>query len=227
MAIDYTEGWQTQGLGVSATISLSSAEWKTGDFITLAVIFASGVAVTDQSVSNDGSPINWLNIETFEGALNARIVLYAGAVTGPTPPGTISVTATAGSILTCRKSLFIAAHRGAASNKPGDMMTNVWGGTGGADVTQSIPASSYGSCYWFVCADANATNTFAPAADCELLHTHDNASFTGAVVAPTQQPLQSGIPFTIGESDTGARVAWAAWEVRAAPDYWLMGQAML
>ena len=227
MAMTYQEDWQTQELGVSATISISSAGWKTGDFITLAVVFASETAVSAESVSNDGSAIAWQIIEQAADVLNARIVLYAGAVTGPTPPGTISVTATAGSVLTCRKALFIAAHRGAASNKPGDMMTNVWIGTGGADVTQSIPASGHGSCYWFVCADANATNTFAAAAGCELLHVYDNASFTGAAIAPQQQPLQSGIPFTIGESDTGARVAWMGWEVRAAPDYWLMGQAML
>lgn len=227
MAITYLEDWVTQGLGVSATISASNSGWKTGDFITVAVIFASDVAVTAQTISNDGDPISWVAIEEASASLNTRIVLFAGRVTHPTPPTQISITATAGSLLNCRKALFVAAHRGDAGKSVSDMMQNVWLGTGGADVTQSIPATAHGSCFWFICGDATATNTFVAAADCTLLHTFDNASFTGALVAPSQQPLQSGMPFTIGESDTGARVAWIAWEVSAAPDYWLMGQSML
>lgn len=227
MALTFVEDYATQGLGVSATISISSSDWKLGDLISVVVNFASSASVTAESISNDGTPIDWLSVETAAGVANCRLTLFLGVVKGPVAPTQISVTATAGALLTCRKALFVAAHRGFFSNNPATMAQNVWIGTGGADVTQEIPASGHGSCFWFVCGDTSATNTFGPAANCDLLHTFDNASFTGAVIAPTQHPLQSGNAFMIGESDTGARVAWIAFEIRAAPDYWLMGQAML
>lgn len=227
MAISYLKDWVTQALGVSATIQASNAGWKTGDLITVAVTFQSNSAVTAQTISNDGGVIDWVAEAEASAALNARIVLFAGRVKQPDAPTTISVTAAAGSLLTCRKTLFVVAHRGDAGRPVDDNSFNVFSGTGGADVTQSLSASGFGSCFWFVCADGNATNTFEAAAGCELLHTYDNPSFTGAAIAPLQQPLQSGNAFTIGESETGGRVSWIAWEIGAAPDYWLMGQSML
>jgi hypothetical protein len=95
---------------------------------------------------------------------------------------------------------------------------NLFSGTSGTAVTQSITPTSVGSCLWMVVGDWNATDTFAAAANCTLQATRHHVALEQTVVPirPITQPRTDTSAFSIGETDTGGTIAWIAFEVQAA-----------
>ena len=85
------------------------------------------------------------------------------------------------------------------------------------DTNQSITPTASGSCLWMIAADYQPTNSFVAAADCTLHDQyHIDGQYTVALIRPTTQPRTDASAFTIGETDTGAKNSWIAFEVVAA-----------
>lgn len=197
---------------ISGTLTVAA-----GDFITLMLVCEDNAAQTAWTLSNTGSAITWTLQKDTNTASNTRCLLWTGTA-GATPPTTITVTATAGaSTMNCCRLLATAAHTGAhvATPLPAG---NIFSGAGGHNVSQSITPTASGSALWFICGDWSQTNTFAAIANCTLGTVLNEASrMTAAYVQPTTQPRPDGLPFTIGETDAGGKIAWIAFEVQAQP----------
>jgi hypothetical protein len=113
---------------------------------------------------------------------------------------------------------FVIEHSGQHSTTP-IPAGNIFHGIGGHNVTQSITPTSSGSCLWFFCGDWSATNSFTQIANCsqEQLVPGDGTDYSTELVRPTTQPRTDANAFTIGENETGGKIAWIAFEVQAAP----------
>jgi len=94
---------------------------------------------------------------------------------------------------------------------------NVLSGVSGTNLEEAITPTSSGSALWMITADWNQTNSYVEIADCTIDQTYDVAGqHTAALIRPTIQPRTDASTFTIGESDTGGKIAWIALEVQAA-----------
>lgn len=188
----------------------------TGDFLTVAICYPDNANSTARTISNTGTAIVWTNKIETNVAANCKVVLYTGTA-GATPPTTVTVTDTAGLLLNGTKVLFVAVHTGQHATTPLPA-GNLFSGTGGTDVSQAITPTSSGSALWFLAGDWSQTNTFAVIANCSQVAAPYNESgqLTAIGVQPTTQPRTDAVAFTIGETDTGGKIAWIAWEVQAA-----------
>lgn len=217
MALTYSVDLKGQGTGVGAAVTSNALTVATGDFITVLLMLADNAQSTAWTVSNTGTAIVWTNRVTTNTASNCRVVMWSGTA-GATPPTTVTITATAGPSTTEAKAICTMVHTGQHATTPLPA-GNIFSGTAGTDVTQSITPTSSGSALWMLAADWSTTNSFAAAANCTLATAVFNSpgNFTAVPVRPTTQPRTDAVAFTIGETDTGGRIAWAAWEVQAAP----------
>lgn len=215
MALTYTTDFKGQASGVSATITSNTITANTGDFITIAACYDDDAKSTAWTVSNTGTAITWTKQIETSASQNCKVVMWSGTA-GVTPPTTVSVQSTAGAAITGSKALFTAIHTGAHTVTPLPA-GNLFSGTGGTDVTQAITPSSSGSALWMLAGDWSQTNSFAAAASCTLAATVYNEAGQQTVVPiqPTTNPRTDAASFTIGESDTAGKIAWAAWDVQA------------
>lgn len=189
----------------------------TGDFITIAVSFSDNANTTAWTLTNTGTAITWTKQAETNTAANCKVVLWTGTA-GATPPTTVTVTATAGTVLSCSKAMFVAVHTGQHATTPLPA-GNIFTGTGGTDISQAITPTSTGSALWLMLGDWSQTNSFAAGANCSTVAAAYDESGQQTVVAikPTTQPRTDAALFTISETDTSGKIAWVAWEVQSAP----------
>jgi hypothetical protein len=215
MAITYTVDTKGQANAVSTTITSNTLTVAAGDYITVVAVYGDNADSTARTISNTGTAITWTLRGETTTASNCKVVLYDG-VAGATPPTTVSVETTAGSGFSASKWLAVIAHTGAHATTPLPS-GNIFTGAGGTDVSQAITPTSSGSALWFACGDWSATNTYAAAANCTLGTVyHESGYQTDVLIRPTTQPRTDANAFTIGETDTGGKIAWIAFEVQAA-----------
>lgn len=215
MAITYTIDSKGQANGVSSAITSNTLTCATGDFITIMGIYADNAESTAWTVSNTGTAITWtLQSQTNTGS-NCKVVLWTGTA-GATPPTTVTVTSTAGSLTNGSKYITTICHTGAHATTPLPA-GNIFTGTSTNNVSRSITPTSSGSALWMPCADWNQTNTFAAGANCTIQGTYNETGFmTCTIVRPTTQPRTDAAAFTLSETDTGATIAYIAFEIQAA-----------
>lgn len=215
MALTTNPSYKGQNANVANAITSDALTVSTGDLLVVAVLYEDNGYVTSQTVSNNGSAITWTQIQDTNTTGNCRVVLYKG-IAGATPPTTVTVTPTAGSLQDCSKSIFVAVNSGQHATDPVPT-AKIYSGAGGTDVTQSITPSATGSALYFIAADWTAGNTFSPATNCTTIGTHhETGRYTGIAIRPTTQPRTDASAFTIGESDTNGTIAWVAFEIQAA-----------
>lgn len=217
MALTYTTYFKGQADAVSPTITSDTLTAATGDAIDVVVVYGDNVQATAWTISNTNTAISWGSpVQQTNTASNCKVMRWRGTA-GATPPGTISVQSTAGDDVSATKVMFVVVSTGQHATTPWPA-GNEFSGVGGTDVAQAITPTSAGSCLWLVAGDWNATNTFAAATNCTLAASvyHEASQQTVAAVRPTTQPRSDASSFTIGETDTGGKVAWIAWEVQAA-----------
>lgn len=216
MALTYTTDFKGQSLGVSTTITSNTLSITTGDFIDIVVCYGDNTYSTAWTVSNTGTAITWSGSQDTNTADNVRVVHWTG-IAGATPPTTVSVLSTAGAQTNGGKIMLVVVSTGQHATTPLPA-GNLFAGVGGTDVSQSITPTSSGSCLWMFGGDWNTTNTFGVAANCTAVATaFDDSEQTGIAIRPTTQPRSDAASFTIGETDTGGKVSWVAWEVQSAP----------
>jgi len=143
----------------------------------------------------------------------ATLAWFCTVTAGGTLTVTVSKTGTAAN----RSLLGTYIVTGADTSNPCPAGNRFSGIDTNGDTTQSITPTASGSMLLMITGDWNATNTYAAAADCTLDDTyHVTNFFTACIIRPTTQPRTDSNAFTIGESDTGATNAWAAFEVKAS-----------
>ena len=134
-----------------------------------------------------------------------------------TGSGTFTVTVSKAGSSNNISQLATIIHTGADTTNPCPSGNRFSGIDTNGDTVQSITPTASGSALWMIAGDWNATNTFAAAANCTLADTYHSAGlFTSTIIRPTTQPRTDANAFTIGESDTGATIAWVACEIQAA-----------
>jgi hypothetical protein len=215
MALSYTLYTKGQAGGALATITSDTLTVATGDFIAVVGVYADNSQATAWTVSNTGTAITWTKQAETNTAENCKVVLWTGTA-GATPPTTVSVQTTSGSDTGGSKYLSVKVHTGQHATTPLPA-GNIFSGVGGSDVSQSITPTSTGSALWFVCGDWNASNSFTAASGCTNGTVyHEGGHQTCVTVRPTTQPRTDTTAFSIGEEDTGGKIAWIAFEVQAA-----------
>lgn len=213
--LTYSTDFKGQASGVGAAITSNTLSVATGNLLTVVLSANDNDSQTAFTISNNGTAISWAQVVQTNTTSNCRQTLWQG-VAGATPPTTVTVTTTAGTATTAAKTLFVAVHSGQHATDPVPS-GNVYSGTGGTDITQSITPTTSGSCLWMVASDWIPTNSFAAAANCTLEATaYSDSDLTSVPIRPTTQPRTDTTSFTIGETDTGGKIAWVAWEVQAA-----------
>jgi hypothetical protein len=210
MALTYTV-FEDQLLGVSDTITSTSRSFNAGELVVIAWCTADNFAAS--TPTNSGTAQTWVEISQVGAAGSCRVAAWY-CVISTTQSMTISVQATESGPM--GKALYTIQHAGQHATTPVPA-GNRFSGTISSDASQSITPTASGSCLWMFAGDWNATDTFAAAADCTLNNKiQQGGQQTTTLIRPTTQPRADTSAFTIGETDTGGPIAWAAWEVQAA-----------
>ena len=204
----------------ATTITSGTVSTAVGDLVVASFVAEDNNAAGTLSISNTGAAITWTNIATTNTVSNTKVAAWRGVVT---TAGNITVTVTYAS--NSRASLCTDVYTGAHATTPVPA-GNVFSGTNGTNISQSITPTSAGSMLRMVAGDWAATNTFAAIANVTLEQTFNQPGFyTSAFLKPTTQPLGAGA-FTIGETDTSGTIAWIAFEIQAAggaaPDQFML-----
>ena len=219
--LTYSTDFKSAANGVSTAITSNALSVNTGDFITIAVTFSDNADCTAWTVSNTaGTPgataITWTKQAETDTIGSSKVVLWSG-VAGVIPPNNVTVTATAGAQTNDSKAMFVIVSRGAHTTNPLPAGNIFPGSTNVGTSTQAITPTSVGSALWMVASDWNATNSFAPIANCTAGTAYNEAGFqTVNYFRPTVNPRTDAAAFTIGETNTPALVSWIAFEIQAA-----------
>jgi len=209
----YSLKGQANGVGAAITSDILSV--SAGDFLTVMVSHGDDTDATAWTLSNTGSAITWTQVVSVGAVGNCRVVLWKG-VAGATPPTTVTVTVTAGSLLTGSKAMAVGAYTGydQVDPLPAAKLTS---GTSGTDVSQSITPSANGGALQMFAADWSQTNSFSVNSVNRLSGIYnESGSQTAALIIPNVQPRPDTSPFTIGETDATGTISWIAFEVKAA-----------
>lgn len=204
-----------QANGVGAAITSNILNVSAGDFLTVMVSHGDDSDATAWTLSNTGSAITWTQVVSIGAAGNCKVVLWKG-VAGATPPTTVTVTVTAGSLLNGSKVMAVGAYTGydQVDPLPAAKLTS---GISGTDVSQSITPSAIGSALQMFAADWSQTNSFGVSSVNRLSGVYDESGIqTAALIIPKVQPRPDASPFTIGETDTSGTISWIAFEVKVA-----------
>jgi hypothetical protein len=166
------------------------------------------------TIANSGTALSWNSIAVTNTASNCKV---QGWWAFGDANGNRTVTVTH-SFNSKPRRLNSIVHEGADQTTP-IPAGKVLSGVNAADVSNSMtPTNANGSALWLAVADWNQTNTFAAIANCskEVADSDVAGEYTTCLLRPTTQPRTDGSAFTLGETDTGAKNAYIAFEVVAA-----------
>lgn len=228
---------KSQASGVGTTITSNTLTGAAeGDWIDIIEVSGDNANETAWTVTNTGTAITWTLQQETNTANQTKVIHWTGTA-GATPPGTVSVQATAGGGTNGAKALIVIVQAGQHATTPLPA-GNLFLKAAGNDLSQAIMPTSAGSNLWMVGADWNQSNSFTAGTDNTLPFTPLDIAgqMTTALTRPTTQPRTDTVAFTLSLLDSSSpvdKVLGIAWEVQAAagggggPIETLMGQACL
>lgn len=210
MAITYIENWTVavSGTGTSGSVAINA-----GDVVCALFVQEDSASVGTVAISNSGTALAWNAIATVNASSNCYVRGWY-AIAASSESRTITVTFDGAG---ANGAIAVIVHAGADPTTP-IPGGNIFSGSSGADISQSITPNSSGSALWFIAGDWAATNSYVAAANCTVDQTeHIGGRYTATLIRPTTQPRTTSAAFTIGETDTGGTIAWLAFEVQGPP----------
>lgn len=199
---------KSQASGVDASISANIAS-KTGDLIVIETAYADNADSTNWNVSNTGTAITWTKKVETNTATQCKVVVWTG-VAGAIPPQAVTVTSTAGAVITAAKVLNVYVARNAGTD-----IVNIFSGTAATNVSQAVSPTTANSFVGGFFADWLQSNSFSAGANTQLARVEDiSGQLTVGVFNELPNPLTSNATVTLNANSSGTgKIAWVVFEI--------------